>query len=340
MIDVFAVTNRGLEPVSAREMKRLPGIQGVTETYRRIQGAFSGELRDLLKLRTVDDIFINLGSWPAIPAQRLALLELAQRAGKLKLEPALEAISQVRELSPNPIFSVTANFVGKRNYSGDEIKQAVAQGIGQRYGWTYAHEDQSTINVRIFLDHDQAQVGIRLGERALHRRGYKQANLPGSLKPTIAAAMLQVADLLPGDILLDPCCGAGTILIEGALAGAFASGGDLDPLALAATQENAASAGVDVPVESWDVCHLPIIDHEIKLVVTNLPWGRQVEVDRDLAAFYRQACGEISRVLTSNGSAVILTSHPDWLEFPGRKRAEQFEISLFGQTPTISRFVI
>jgi 23S rRNA G2445 N2-methylase RlmL len=147
---------------------------------------------------------------------------------------------------------VTANFVGKRNYSTDEIKDALAVGISDQYGWPYAAEDKSEVNIRIFLEHEWAYVGMRLAATPLHRRPYKQSNLPGSLKPTIAAAMLYIAGVLPGESVLDPFCGAGTILIEAALLGAEAYGGDNDPQALAAARNNAVLAGVSIAVEPWD----------------------------------------------------------------------------------------
>jgi 23S rRNA G2445 N2-methylase RlmL len=75
-------------------------------------------------------------------------------------------------------------------------------------------------------------------------------------------------------------------------------------------------------------------------VVTNLPWGRQIEVGEDIAAFYYQVCAEINRVLTTNGQTVVLTNLPHLLYFKQRRKVAQTEISLFGQTPTIVKFAV
>lgn len=340
MVKIFAITHRGLEQISAGEMSRVPGLQ-VTETaYRRVHAVHHGEPGALLGLRTVDDVFLDLGTWEGIVPQRSALADLARLARKLRLQPALETVSQVRPLSPAPAFSVTANFVGKRNYRTAEIKSAVAAGISARYGWAYTEEDTGEINLRLFLEHERGYVGMRLGAAPLHRRPYKQDNLPGSLKPTIAAAMLDIAGVPPADSVLDPFCGAGTILIEAAQAGAFAYGGDSDPEALAAAQQNAARAGVSLALEPWDARSLPLDSRSAPLVVTNFPWGRQVEVSDEMEAFYRQACAEISRVLTANGQVVALTSLPHLLHFDQRHPVFQTEISLFGQAPSIVKFSV
>lgn len=340
MVRIFAITHRGLEQISAAEMSRVPGLQ-VTETaYRRVCAVHRGELGALLGLRTVDDVFLDLGTWEGIAPQRSALAELTRLARRLNLGPALETVSQVRPLSPKPAFSVTANFVGKRNYSAPEIKAAIAAGITALYGWAYTEDDAGVINLRLFLEHERGYVGLRLGAAPLHRRPYKQDNLPGSLKPTIAAAMLAIAGVPPAESVLDPFCGAGTILIEAAQAGAFAYGGDSDPQALAAARQNADRAGVSLTLEPWDARSLPLEDRSVPLVVTNFPWGRQVAVDDELENFYRQACAEISRVLTGNGQVVALTSLPHLLRFDQRHPVFQTEISLFGQTPSIVKFAV
>lgn len=340
MIPIFAVTTRGLETIGAEEMRRLPDVQVTRVAYRRIHASCAGELAPLFTLRTVDDVFLELAAWEGIAPQRSGLAELTRLAGKLKLAPALQAIAQVRSLPAPPSFSVTANFVGKRNYSTDEIKAAVATGIASRYGWNYAEEDQGQLNLRLFIDHEQAFAGLRLGTAPLHRRPYKQANLPGSLKPAVAAAMLQIAGLLPGESVLDPFCGAGTILIEAALSGLEAYGGDNDPQALQAAQENAALAGISLSLEPWDARHLPLESRSVPCVVSNFPWGRQVEVGEELPAFYRETCAEISRVLTGNGQVVVLTNLPQLMQFPQRRIASQTEISLFGQQPSILHFTV
>jgi len=340
MNEIFAITNRGLEGISADEMSRVPGLRVTQVAYRRVCAAHTGDLADLLKLRTVDDVFLTLATWEGITPQRSALEHLRQLARRLRLEAALEAMRSARPLPAEPAFSVTANFVGRRNYSTEEIKTALADGIGARYGWSYTTEDQSSLNIRLFIEHERAFAGLRLAAAPLHRRSYKQANLPGSLKPTIAAAMLYTAGLLPGERVLDPFCGAGTILVEAALLGAEAVGGDSDAQALAAARENTARAGFRIALAQWDTLHLPVASRSAAQVITNLPWGRQVAVGDDIEAFYQQACAEISRVLTSNGQVVALTNLPHLLRFEQRKLVSQVEISLFGQMPAIVKFTV
>jgi 23S rRNA G2445 N2-methylase RlmL len=335
---VFALTTRGLEAVSAGEIAALPGVIGVQTAYRRVT-ARCEQLAPLLGLRTVDDAYLDLATWTPVPHTRDALAAFRAGAGELRLNAARETVAALRPVSVKPRFSITASFVGQRNYSADEIKLAAAEGITATFGWSYTPDDrEAELNLRIFIEHETAYVGLRLSEKPLHERGYKVIERPGSLKPSVAAAMLLMAEVKAGMHLLDPCCGAGTILIEGALMGADTRGGDIDQSAVDAARANAAAAGVSLWLEQWDARALPLAGATVDRVVTNLPWGRQVAVDDELSAFYSAVCRRIGRVLRPGGRAAVLTNAPQLLHFHDLKRRESLEISLFGRKPTITVF--
>jgi tRNA (guanine6-N2)-methyltransferase len=343
-VSVFALTTRGLESVSAAEMAALLGLQVKAVTYRRVAARVSCPLSRLLDLRTIDDVFIDLGIWREISPRREMLSRFRDLSARLDLGQALEALVELRSIGlPEPVFSVSASFVGKRNYSSAEIKSAVAAGLSQRYGWRYADENASSLNLRLFIEHTEAQVGLRLSDHALHSRPYKQVHVSGSLKPSVAAALLSLAQVPPAGTLLDPFCGAGTIPIEAKL-GVLSHdpgvvwAGDRDPKALLAAHTNASFAAVTFPLVRWDVLSLPLKAHSIDRIVTNLPWGRQVAPDAELGLFYRHIGIETARLLTPAGRAVFLTNLPELFYLPGRNLVESRRISLFGQQPTILIF--
>lgn len=336
MFDFFAVTNRGIENICAAEVAQLRGAHHIRTGYRRVHGAYSGAAADLLTLRTVDDVFIYLADWQGIGPHRSTLPLLQELALDLDLWQAVNVRSQLQPLRDEPAFSVSANFVGRRNYSSDEIKEAIARSVEQITGWHYTEDDrQGEINLRVFIEHESALVGMRLGASPLYKRTYKQEHLAGSLKPSVAAALVFLAQPTAGQRVLDPCCGVGTILIEAAALGVNAVGGDQDASAVAAAQTNATQAGVTIDVQKWDARSLPLTDASVEHVVCNLPWGRQVEVNSELEEFYQSVCAEIERVHHPSGKIVLLTSLPHLLRFSKHTIQEQIEISLFGQQPTI-----
>jgi 23S rRNA G2445 N2-methylase RlmL len=333
---VFALTTRGLESTSAGESAALPGVTVTQVAYRRVAAACAGPLEPLLGLRTVDDVFLDVATWHGIGRPRRALATLRALSTRINLHAASRTCAGLRALRTPPTFAVTASFVGKRNYSTAEIKQAIAAGVEAGYGWTYCRDDAvADLTIRLFIEHDVAFVGVRLGKTALAKRPYKQAHLPGSLKPPVAAALVTLAEVGPGLRLLDPCCGAGTILVEAELGGAVVLGGDSDPSAVAAARANVEAAGVSAEIRQWDAQALPIASASIDRIVSNLPWGRQVAVDAALATFYRRTCSEMRRVLAPGGRIALLTSTPHLLDLLDVRCEKEIQISLFGQTPTI-----
>ena len=339
MVKTFVLTVRGLEAVSAAELNDLPGVTVGETAYRRVMAECAESLAPLLNLRTVDDAYLDLGNWSGIGHTRETLAAIQWYGTQIELETAAQSIKMLRPIPDEPLFSVTASFVGRRNYSTDEIKLNVAAGIKERFGLRYTPDDrEADLNVRVFIEHENAFVGVRVGKHPLHERGYKAIERAGSLKPSVAAAMLRLVDLREEQRLLDPCCGSGTILIEGALSGAIAEGGDLDAEAVAAARANAQAAGVKLTVSEWDARALPVSEGSFERVVTNLPWGKQIAVDDAIERLYGEICGEIERVLGENGRVALLTSMPELLKFQKMQQIEALEISLFGQTPTICIF--
>ena len=51
----------------------------------------------------------------------------------------------------------------------------------------------------------------------LHKRGYRSRSNAAPIKETLAAGLVDLARVRSGDIVIDPFCGSGTILIEAAL---------------------------------------------------------------------------------------------------------------------------
>ncbi|MEO7910969.1 MAG: methyltransferase domain-containing protein, partial [Roseiflexaceae bacterium] len=220
---------------------------------------------------------------------------------------------------------------------------------------------------RVLLEDDWALLGLRLGVLPLHRRAYKVASRPGSLKPPVAYCLALLAAPAPGAVVLDLACGAGTILVEAAAlaSSGVVCGGDLDPSALEIAQANLQAAGIPVELTELsagfdprrlvvannteqprallyqgDATDLRLADHTVNVVLSNLPWGKQVTPETDLAPLYRGILITIERVLARGGRAVLLTDQAEPLlaaldACPALSLASALQISLYGRHPTM-----
>jgi len=100
------------------------------------------------------------------------------------------------------------------------LKDAIADSFRDRLG-RRPSVDTNAPGVRFHLHiHDTfAQISLDLSGDSLHRRGYRVSGGPAPLKETLAAALVALSGWTeqPGEVLLDPMCGTGTLLIEAAL---------------------------------------------------------------------------------------------------------------------------
>jgi 23S rRNA G2445 N2-methylase RlmL len=188
--------------------------------------------------------------------------------------------------------------------------------------WKPADEN-AAVEVWLTIDGKQAVCGLRLSDATMRHRTYKAEHLPASLRPTVAAAMVRLAGAAPGDVVLDPLCGAGTILAEQLVlarqrrAGTVqVIGGDIDASAVHSAAANLRAVGPGWKLARWDACRLPLAVTTVDRVVTNPPFGVQVGEPELIGPLYRAVVAAADRVLRPGGRAVFLVGTPALLHPP------------------------
>jgi tRNA (guanine10-N2)-dimethyltransferase len=96
---------------------------------------------------------------------------------------------------------------------------------------------------------------------------------PSTMPPKIARCMVNLSRVHPGGLFLDPFCGVGGVLIEGAVVGCHVLGIDPDSRMLRGAGKNLRHFNLDpAGLLSADARHLPL--REIDAVATDPPYGR------------------------------------------------------------------
>ncbi len=333
MVACFLLATRGLEDLVRTELLELPGSCVREVGYRRIAGYATPS--SLSRLRLVDDVFLDLGSAQGVLHTRAGLQQFTALAAELPLARANQEVLRVRSLPRLPKLAISVSFVGRRNYSGPEIREAVAHGL-VRQGQSIAlveRDDEADLGLRLFIDHGDVHCGLRLFRQPAHQRAYQRWHRPGGLRAPIAAAMARLALAGPGMLVADPCCGTGTLLAEASALGAVAFGADAAGDALAAAQAAIRAQGGVARLWRGDAGALPLPEGGLDALLCNLPWDRQVAVDqRGAAMLHRQIADAAARALRPGGRAVLLTTEPAWLPLPG---ATIREISCSGARPQL-----
>jgi 23S rRNA G2445 N2-methylase RlmL len=276
-------------------------------------------------LRLAEDVFVLVGVKVAdADAQRLAS-GLITREG---LERALSVRSRlVAAVRSEMTYRVITRVLSEQYFRRTSLRSVVYAAVARhRPRWTVA--DPSALELWVQqLTGDTFVAALRLSDPSMRRRRGRAIERHGALRPAVAAAMVSLAGA-PVGRLLDPFCGTGTILAEAAAVGWTAEGRDIDHDAVVMARANVPSASV----AHGDARELPHGDGTVDAVVSNLPFGRQYEVD---ARVLEAALLEMDRVTAPTGTIVLLHPPPLPSVPAGRVVREEHELELLGVTTSI-----
>jgi 23S rRNA (guanine2445-N2)-methyltransferase / 23S rRNA (guanine2069-N7)-methyltransferase len=212
-VKFFVACAKSLEYLLADEMTAL----GATRATAAVAGV-NVEAEAEVAYRAI--MFSRLASrvhWP------LAEFECPDETA---LYDGVHAIDWSQHVSPEGTLSVDAHVSGSvlthERYAAQRVKDAIVDRIRDEHGVRPSVDTESPdVRISFVLRKGRATVSIDLGGGALHRRGWRASQGEAPLKENLAAAMLIRGGwsniYAEGGALLDPMCGSGTILIEGAM---------------------------------------------------------------------------------------------------------------------------
>ncbi len=212
-VKFFASCAKGLEYLLADELLAL----GATKATATISGVnVEGGLRDAQRAVL----------WSRLASRVLWPLTEFDCPDEDALYTGVAALPWQEHMSPGHTLAVDAHVSGTAithaRYAAQRVKDAVVDTLRQQ-GLERPSVDveQPDLRLNLSLRRGRATISIDLGGGPLHRRGWRMAQNEAPLKENLAAAVLLRAGWprihADGGGLLDPMCGSGTLLIEGAL---------------------------------------------------------------------------------------------------------------------------
>lgn len=308
----YALVVPGIEDLAADELRRHGAT--IRETLAGFDKRDSVLLFSMpeppraLRCGLIDDVFLLLLDVP-VPPIATAPKKLAALLDRDTLTAAMLHHHAARPGRRGRSMKVVSRMAGQHPYRREDLETAFGRALSALLPHWVLTRDPAALEVWVHVIGGRAIAGVRLSGDELAQRTYKRAHLPASLTPTAARALVVLSDPHRDEIVLDPMCGAGTILRERTLAmpAALVLGGDSDAGAIGAARENVRRhAGVT----RWDATRLPLADRSVDAVITNPPYGRQHEAERGLERLYARALREAARVLRPGGRCVVLTGEP------------------------------
>jgi len=209
----FASCAKGLEYLLVDELQAL-GCAHATAAAAgaNVEGTLADAQRAVLWSRLASRVL-----WP------LAEFECADEHA---LYASVAALQWQEQLAPGHTLAVDAHVSGTAlthaRYAAQRVKDAVVDVLREATGVRPDVDlDAPDLRLNLVVRRGRAILSVDLGGGPLHRRGWRQAQGEAPLKETLAAAVLLRGGWPQayegGGALLDPMCGSGTLVIEGAL---------------------------------------------------------------------------------------------------------------------------
>ncbi|MCY4403121.1 MAG: methyltransferase domain-containing protein [Candidatus Poribacteria bacterium] len=311
-------TTAGLENIARQEINSLVGdtkqFKIIMRKPQRIVFQYTGSPKDLLSLRTAEQLFLVVQHIPKMTRSRRSLTAISSSLKRFNFANTFDCCRQVGlKIRKRTQFRVMTRMSGFRNFQKRDLQQIIERSLVDR-GWQLTRSG-SGIDVWAEMHGEDAYISIRLSRPDMAQRSYKQASVPHTLKPTIASSMVRLTQPQSNDIFLDPMCGAGTILLERAFTGRYGYliGGDISEGALDATRRNFGRQHQPRQFFHWDAHTIPIQTNSVDKIVCNLPIDENYDNNSNLQELYRKVLIEFERVIKSGGKIVLLSMQPSLL---------------------------
>jgi 23S rRNA (guanine2445-N2)-methyltransferase / 23S rRNA (guanine2069-N7)-methyltransferase len=219
---LFATTPKAMEGILATEIESFGG-ENIQQKMAGV--SFQGDLalayKTCLWSRTANRILLLLNSFSV--------------ASQQNLYDGVQSINWSEHLGPDDSFAVSFNSknnsaINNTHFGALKVKDAIVDQMRAKYNKRPSIEtERPSVRINVFLHNELAQLSLDLSGESLHKRGYRDVSIAAPIKENLAAAILlrsgwpKLAE--QGCSLLDPMCGSGTLLMEGAMIAAdFAPG--------------------------------------------------------------------------------------------------------------------
>ena len=211
---LYATAPKALEGILANEIRALGG-QNVKEKLAGV--ACDGDLalayRVCLWSRVANRVFLPLSSFEVKSQQ--------------DLYDGVKRINWFEHIQPDASLAVSFNAknspaINNTHFGAQKVKDAIVDQMRAKFNKRPSVDtERPAIRVNVYLHNDTAQLSLDLSGESLHKRGFRDVSIAAPIKENLAAAILlragwpKIAE--QGGTLLDPMCGSGTMLLEGAL---------------------------------------------------------------------------------------------------------------------------
>lgn len=168
------------------------------------------------------------------------------------------------------------------------------------------------IELRAFITNNKLYVGVKvfqLDKTQFEKRKvqYRPFFSPISLHPKLARALVNLSCVKKNQVLLDPFCGTGGILLEAGLMGIKTIGNDIEEKMVSGCKQTLDHFRIkNYNIYNMDISAISQYVDSVDAVVTDFPYGKSTTTKGEkIEQLYNRSFQVISKVLKKNCKAVI-----------------------------------
>ena len=171
------------------------------------------------------------------------------------------------------------------------------------------------ISDRIYLGISTTKTGY--SKCLKHHVNHRPEFYPISLNPRMARAMINMAGVRDDEVLLDPFCGTGGILIEGADMDLKIIGQDIDSKMVEASVKNLEYFGFKGPIIEGDISTIKDLK-KVDVVVTDPPYGQSSSLKGEMRnELMKRTMNSIKNKIENGKRVVIVVPEKDMISTDG-----------------------
>lgn len=200
----LAITHKGFEDICAQEINEL-----TTTKTKILEGCAEFEIKELKDL--------CLLCYKAQSVNKILYLIDSCNYSKIEdLKKLTQKIDFDQWFDKETTFAVRCKRLDDTDESTQEIEATMGEYVLEKKKLKVELKEPN-VTFFVYICESKAYFGIDFTATELNKRQYKIYQHPEALKGTIAYCLYRMSGAQKKDLILDPFCGSGTILIEAAL---------------------------------------------------------------------------------------------------------------------------
>lgn len=323
----------GIENVAQDEIAQKLNVNG-TVHQGRVWFETDKPVEQILSLKSICNLYVIIHDVTLdpkeLPSNPESLEELLMKVGEqcdwttglkiwsqvskfdCSLDKLLKKDEELRSVQPK--FRVSCNRHGtEHKFTSPEVCSTLGHVIDTKYGWPIKMKDYDLEVLATFSD-CHLYIGLTLTTKTLDCRNIVETGYT-TLRAATCYALLRLANIKCGDIVIDPMAGSGAIPVENCSVQndewkSYTIAGELIDIPTQKCRVNldAFKGKSSYDLLQFDVTNLPLKGNSVDVIVSDLPFGRRHGSRKKNRILYPALFKEMARVARQGSArAVLLT---------------------------------